>query len=302
MAYLTLDLGRGMARDFILQTRDAVTGEAYGPTPPAVPSPFNGSESLVGSLWRGDETSTVVTPSVSWSDVTIGTTLTSFVNSDTANLSLGTYRYQITATRGGRTFPVVECNLRLSATPGTQTIPMAFTVLDDLLRYAPWIEDLQAERQVTGFMEEQYRATEDLIQILVRLWKNSSGMSPTLGQSGWNAASLGYANDLPSKWLRDQITPAPVDGQHPANSGNPGIYSALIVRELTKEYCAKMAISYICAAQMGRTSERNFQGLASYFRRDADSLLKTYTAEIDLSIPQTGWASITVNCGGGSLR
>lgn len=295
MSNLTIEIGRGMARDVVLQARDG-NGNAFAPV--TNPTPFLITDTLTGKVWAGDQTVSLLSPVVSWSDVTIGTVLTSFANADTATLALGTYRYQITATRGAKTAPIIECRLRVTPTPGTQTTGKAYTVINDLLRYAPWIEDLQSDRQEAGFAEEQYRATEDLIQVLVRLWPGGGG-GLQLGQQGFNAASFG--GNIPSKYLRDLIAPVAVDGTHPANVGNANVYSGLIIREITKEYCAKKAISYVCAAQIGRTSERNFQALANFFRRDAEALLKTYVAEIDAGIPQTGYASITVNCGGGQL-
>lgn len=302
MNYTTVDIPRGTEADRIFQVRDP-SGSAFGPAlTPANVSPFTGSETLAASVWAGDETASLATPTATWDDATIGTILVSFAAADTSGLSLGTYQGQVTATSAGKTGRVLRFQVKLTPVPGTQTVALAFTVTDDLLRYANWIEDLQGERQVAGFAEEQARATEDLIQILVRLYKSGGSMAPTLGQPGWNATTLGYGSDLPSKWFRDQITPVAVDADHPANAGNPGIYSALIVRELTKEYCAKKAIAYICQGQLGRKSDRDYWALANYFTKDAESLLRTYMAEIDLAIPQTGWASITVNCGGGSLR
>ena len=295
----TIAIGRGDARDFVLQSRDA-QGDAFAPI--TNPTPFLIGDTLTCKVWAGDETAAILTPTVVWNDVTIGTVTLSFANVDTSTVALGTYRLRITATRGAKTAPIISVELTITATPGTQTVGLAYTVLDDLIDYADWLEDLQSDRDIAGFARQQYRATEDLIQILVTRWQPQS-LSLSLGQPGFNAVSLyGGGTTAQNKWLRDQITPAVVDGTHPANPGNARIYSALLIRPITLEYCAKKAISYICEKQIGRNADRDFQALGRFYRRDANEVLKSYVAEIDLSIPQTGYSSISINCGVMSLR
>lgn len=298
MNYETITVPRGLNAKRVLQVRDG-NGNAFDPV--TNPGPFNGSETLTFSIWAGDETAVLGTPSVAWLDYTIGTVTLTFATTDTTSLSLGTYQGLVTATSGSLVGEILRFQVAIQATPGTETIPLAYTTTDDLLRYAFWIEDLQTDRRTVGFGLEQARATEDLIQIIVRLWKATDWqMAP--GQPGFNSQSLGYTGDIPNLWLRQQITPVPVDSTHLANLYSPFVSTALLLHDNIKEYCAKKAISYICEGQIGRSSEQDYWKLARYFRSDADSLLKCIVAEIDLSVPQTGWASISVFCGGTNLR
>lgn len=294
----TLQIARGTAKDFDRQRLDR-NGNAYT----SANTPFLSTDTLATTLWAGDDTVSLATPATAWIDADVAAWRVSFAASDTSSLSAATYDFRTTATRGGKTVEVERGRLEVLWTAGTATQPLAFTTYEDLLKYLPWVGSLQAETDRAGFAEQQARATNWLVDLLVDLYKYQN-YGPTIGQPGYGPSTMfgGVGPWPPNKWFRDQITPVAVDGSHPANSGNANVSTCLIIREKTKEICAKMAISYVLEAQMGRNTNRDWWALARNFQRDAESLLGTYQAEIDLSTPPTGYASITVHCGSTNVR
>lgn len=305
----TIDLARGTAGDRLRGIQDR-NGDAFAPT--TNPSPFLSSDLIAATVWTGDDAAPLLTPTVAWVDATgVASYQLSFHSADTAAWPLATYRGQTTVTRANRTGVVDNWLLRLTASPGTTVAPLTFTTTDHLRQYAPWIENLQSEYSSAGFADEQLRATNWLIDVLCNLWRMPN-MAPTAGQPGFAAsASMGGGEFNSSNWLRSQLIPQVATGNlnpqsavPPTGScvGNQAIYTALLLRSWVVEACAKMAISYICAAQLGRGEKgETYWGLASKFQRDAENIAKCNRAEFDFSTPQTGYGQ-SINLGATSVR
>ncbi len=107
-----LELVRGRSRDFLLQVLDP-DGDVYAPV--TNPTPFLLSDTLAATVWAGDDTAAVVAPAAAWTDVTAATYTVTFDDADTTLVAPGDYRLQVTAARGGRTAPVGDCGLRVTA-------------------------------------------------------------------------------------------------------------------------------------------------------------------------------------------
>lgn len=307
---LTLDIEQGQDKDFLLQRKDS-SGMAYAST--TNPSPYLSTDTLSASLWPGGALAAIAAPSVTWVDAAGAATYKlTFAASDTASLSPGLYYWQVEVSRSGRTGTLGRGRLRIAGSPGSGSVPLAFSTRDDLMMYAPWLEDLQADSDELAFAAEQSRATSKLIDALVNLWRPNQ-WRPSLGQPGWNALNMSYgASAPPSWWLRQQLVPlVPNSGPNAAypdrisfaaNMVDSRVSTSLLLYPEVKEICARWAIAYACDAQLGRSGQESYRDFAREFRSDATSLFRTTRFQIDLSNPQTGWASFTIVGGGSSVR
>ncbi len=248
---------------------------------------FSGTETLAATVWAGDDQAALFAPTVSFINAAAGTMKLSVGAAQTANLAIGLYRVTVTVTSGGRAFDCFDGLLELDHTAGTATAPTVYCSLDDCLEWAPWLQDLQSElADVTGFAKQRGRARSWLDDMIVTRYKYLS-YAPSPGVPGFGSWLMqGWGRDpIPSKWLRDQL-----DANY------------LIVRDVIKEVTAKKAIAYVCAAQVGPKRDDNpYKDLARDFHWEADNLIKTVRAEIDLP-PQDGYADILVNLGATDLR
>ena len=304
----TLEIVQGTYKQFPRQRLDA-QGNQYSSL--NNPSPFLGSDTLSCEVWGGDDTVVLATPSVAWIDVTEVAFSLTCLNADTAALSPGTYPAQAFVTRGPYKHAIDEFALRITGAPGTAAAPLAFTTLDDVLKYLPMVEDIQASSSQTGFREEQALATERLIDALVMLYQPGS-YGLRIGDPGFNAMSMLGPNENPSRWLREQIVPLPPASTVPAwfpmrtntlpNLIKPTVSTALLLYNPVIEIVAKWAVVHVLKAQVSRSSEQDWWDLAGKFERDANALFRARKFEVDLATPQTGWAGITIHGGASSLR
>jgi hypothetical protein len=254
---------------------------------------FTGSEALTATIWAGDTTAGLQTPTAVWINAALGTIkLTINATVSAALTAPAWYRVKLTiAGAGNRTYDAFEGLLQLLAAPGATAAPTVYSTFDDLVFYAPWIETLEdLSVDESGLARERGRARSWLDDLIVQRWKATSP-TPQLGQPGWGAwmmSGAGMTDPLPSKWFRDQLG---------LNLGVGGT-TTLIVRDSTKEICSKKAIAYVCESQLAR--DEKYQKLACLFHRQAGNLAKNYRAELDLNA--TGYASIVVNLGATNLR
>lgn len=298
----TLELTKGRARDFDRQAPDA-QGNLYT----ADTSPFLGTDTLACTVWPGGSLASVATPSVAWIDADVGAFRISFVAATTSALDAGLYQYEVTITRSSVTATIDRGRVRLLAKAASDTNGLAFTTMADLRRYCPWIEDLQTDVNEYSFADEQIRATNDLIDRIVNLWKPGYDLTSTLTYgTSW------YTTDNPSRWLREQLIPLEVDAAVPASMDYRTIVSAnyidetlstaLLLYDEVKEIAAKTALSYIFDAQIGCDDRKSWPELAAKFRGQARALFLRKRFEIDLGDPQTGQAGIVIDGGNTSLR
>lgn len=117
---IVLQLVKGTSRDFTLQ---AVNLDGSPAT-----NIFLAIDVLSTSVWEGDTTVVLLSPTTTWVDAPNGIFQISFNNIDTSGTTpiAGVYRIQTTATRSGRSAVVLNAQLQLSAAPGT-------VVLSDLI-------------------------------------------------------------------------------------------------------------------------------------------------------------------------
>lgn len=304
----TLQIVKGRTKAFPRYVPQPVSGARYT----AETTPFTVGDTLSARIWPGGDLPVSFSPTVAWVDRDTASFLITVDNSDSATLEVGIYKGEVAVTRGSETGTIDRFDFEVLPAPGTGETDLAFTTLQDLLDYFPTLQTLQSSFGQAQFAREQRRATLHLIDILCERWQGFSA-PPQMGQPGFNAWSLGANAAGTSKWwLRQQLMPLTPDSTPPAdlpdrlttpaNIIDPTLSTALLLFPEVKEIVAKYAISYVLEAQITRGDDQDWWKLATRFKREASSLFAARTFGIDLSDPQTGYASLTITGGAASLR
>ena len=305
----TLQIVKGRTKSFPRYVPVPVTGERYT----ALTSPFDAAlDTLSARVWPGGDLPVAFAPTVAWTSADTASFVLTIDNSDSADLDVGIYKGEVAVTRSGETGTIDRFDLDVLPAPGTGTADLAFTTLADLLMYFPTLQALQSQYARAQFAAEQRRATLHLIDMLCPRWGGFTS-SPQIGQPGFNAWSLGASSGGTSKWwLRQQLMPLAPDSTPPAdlpdrlttpaNIFDATLSTALLLEPEVKEIAAKYAISYVLDAQITRGDDQDWLKQASRFRRAADAMFAGRRFGIDLSDPQTGYASLVIDGGATSLR
>lgn len=276
MAKGTLEIAAGTDDDYIvnLATDDGtpVTSYAADDTPIAV-------------VWSGSDTPILFSPTCTWIDPSQGTIRMSILGSDTANLPPGKYRLRVALeTTSGRIVVGAEYFLVLIASPGGSPILPSYCSHQDMLDYAPWLDELQDVGDETGFARQRHKARLWLDRVIIR-------HNPTAGY--WNdfatplfGSSLGRDRRYNRNWGQtDPVLQGWLDADY------------LRVTEQVVEITAKYALYLVCNAQVGPTGDRTaWQRMASEFYDDAQRIVKAFTAEL-YQTPTSTLAMKIIPCG-----
>lgn len=121
MSRLMLD--RGVDRDFDLRVHYGPDHLPYGEVD-TEPSPFFDTDTLVATVWLGDDAPAQVTPTAVWLDAAGSASYrVSFTETDTATLEPGVYAIRVTVTRGSLTASVHDGDLEIAPSPGPTITP-----------------------------------------------------------------------------------------------------------------------------------------------------------------------------------
>lgn len=80
---------------------------------------FLGSDILAAVVWQGDNQAVLLAPATTWLNAALAQFQVSFQNTDTASWSEGSYRLQVTASRGGRSASILDAGLEITGAPGS---------------------------------------------------------------------------------------------------------------------------------------------------------------------------------------
>ena len=258
----------------------------------AATTPFDGTETLACVVWAGDDTESLATPTVAWDDADTGTYQLTFADTDTTDMVAGVYAFRVTAAKGGRTGEIDRGEFRLLPIPGASVAAPAFCSRDDMLEYAPWLEDLQSDTDQSGFAEQRAKASRWLIDGITRLWmRQRPTMSDALN------ASVGSINGS-EQWIRDQLEPLEPDStppatnperdSAPANFYDDSVATALLLRPDVVEMVARKAVALVCERELDRSGREEFATKAARHHAMARNLFLAATFELDFDDPQTG--------------
>lgn len=239
---------------------------------------YTNAATLACSAGYGDTRAAAFAPSVAWDTPSAGTITLTISGSDTATVDPGLYRLYLSITSNGKTRKAQIAFVRLYAVPGATAASATYCSFDDMLRFAPWIIDLITADPAmqSDLAEQRARARSWLDDIIVN--RDRPNEWYRYGQTPFDASfsprwGYGrYGDVFPNTWLRGQL----------ANN-------RLIVRDMTREITARRAIAYLCESQLGsvalgHASEgTSYQDLANRYLAQAQSLVASYVAELDLT-------------------
>lgn len=113
MSILTLTVIQGTSRDFLL--------ESNNPDGSPASNTFLDTDTLSTTVWSGDGTVSLLSPTTVWTTANLGQFQITFNNADTASLTPDTYRILTTATRFGRSAAILDGRLQVLSSAGTAT-------------------------------------------------------------------------------------------------------------------------------------------------------------------------------------
>lgn len=291
---ISLEIYQGSGRDFIFQlagltaptdplTLDHDQTTLVSGTPLAAASGcFLATDILAASVWAGGNETSILAPICTWFSAPNAQFQIAFQNADSLGMSIGQYYLQAFATRAGpppRTTALLPrgTSLEVLAAPGLTFTPRpTYIVLQDVVKIAPWISDLQVPDYNTGFDDQLADAREWLDEMVLRNYRG--GNVSLLGYHGfaldaWYTGG-GRRTSLTNRWLFAEI-----QSNH------------LIVTPRVKQVCAYYALSRICETMI--TKSGSYIALSSRFRFEAESLLVSTTVEIDVNAD--GFGEVPVN-------
>ena len=181
------------------------------------PTQFLSSDTLTANLWTGQTQAPVFSPAVSWSSSACNAVAIAITAAEMTTLDYaGKYHMQVTVTRGGVVAVVIDCELKVYASPGSASqLVTPYCSLDDLLEHAPWIgmvQDDDADQE--AFYSQRLESKQWLDWLIVRAWRGTSaayfgdpGRSAQYWLGGWARRS-----PLPSQWLINQLSGGIVNG------------------------------------------------------------------------------------------
>ncbi len=265
-----LSLPSGRSGDFTLQAQNR------DGTYPAI---FTGAPAPTAAIWQGNAQSPLLTPAVAWrSNGSDAVVVVSFYDTDTAGWDLGSYELEVVTVLGGRTVRVAQASLEITESPGTGVARPNYCQYSDMLKWAPWIGDIQQPNQLQGFADQRADARTWFDNIVLRCYRGG----------GWgnyefhSAAAFAYAGGGPqrqigkSHWLSDQLA---------ANK-------LMVLPEVTNVN-AWYAIFLACNGAVARGD--TFVKHAARFFAMADNGIKSMTAQIDVS--GTGYYAVAIPLG-----
>jgi len=275
---LTLEINQGASRDFPLQVSN----------PDGTPATqFLNTDTLLTNVWQGTNETALDNPTTTWlnSNAPAGQILISFQNTDSAALAIGQYYIQSYATRTGtpaRTaalLPKGSSLTVLAAAGAVFTARPTYITIQSVRNIAPWIDDLIVPDNDTGFDNQLADARSWLDEIILRNYR------------GGNVSLLGYHGFALDAWY--------TGGGRRTSLTNRWLFAALksnqlLVTQRIIDIQAYYALSRICESMITKAGQ--YVSLAARFRFEAEMLLSSTTAEIDVN--GDGFGEVPVNLSG----
>jgi hypothetical protein len=238
------------------------------------------NDTLAAVIWAGDDGSILASPTVDWTtDGSDGKLTLMLAGSDTSSLDPGTYRLRITInTEDGRSIVAYDGHLDVESSPGTADPLTTYGTYEDMLRYAPWLQQMQHPEEQAGFMEARHEARGWLERIILARYHPETYPGRHVN---W---TVDLYRDGPSATLRGYLE----DDQ-------------LVVTEHVREIVAKRAIGTVLFSAVGPDSKdlSTYQQLGARFLAEADSLVSSLIAEVEDDL---GNVILRVNCSRVSYR
>lgn len=278
----------GLNRDLRIGTSAAWQLQVLNPDDSVPTGQFLSSDVLTAAVWQGAATAPVISkaaPDVTWISATGGQFVINFYPADTASLAAGVYYVEATATRGSQSADLLPggTTLTLTATPGNAAPRPTYIDATDLRRLAGWIDDIQAPGSETGFLEQCADSRAWLDENILRNY--GGGYVSLLGEHGTALAAWATGgarrSSIRNPWILQLLARGPA-----AAARNGG----LIVTRRTRDLCAYDALHRITGAMILKGSQ--YAALAAKCRQQADQLLISYTAELNVDGTVDTWGNL----------
>lgn len=237
-----LEVFRGASADWTFEAR--LRGDS------GAPEGFAATDPLVAKLWPGDARPPLAAPSAAWTDAPAGRFAVSLSDAQTAALAPGAYRVIVTASRAGKTIPLVVFAVEILESPGDASAPAVYCSAEDLEDQLGWVgQILDLKTDSTGFARQRRLAREWLDGLILRAYSGARADDHLTG------ALLGSAGPLlPDPWLSGLLESGALVLTGPAGRG--------LVRA-----CAAYSLWLICNAQAPGSDQ--MRRAAAGFRREA---------------------------------
>ena len=242
---------------------------------------FDGSEPIQCVLWAGDDRAQATTLPCSWLDAASGTVKVQFPAATMAGLDVGWYQALVERTDLSQS--LVAFRVQVEPGPGTSGKPSSYHTYADLTAELPWVGKLADYLQdQSGFAEvageaRQWIDAAILRSVPARDWRR---FGPGLG--------LGFgAGGRCSSWGSGSGGDQPV-----GLSEDPDVAAALAAGQLmtataTGRRFVRASVYYtlskILRRSIGYKAANDLIEMAAQYRRDADALLASCVAEIDVN-------------------
>jgi hypothetical protein len=255
-------IAKGSTKSFPMQ----VTGPDGSPS-----VDFAATDSLVVTLWPGDDRSALITPTAEW-DPVLGPPdyLIYFAPPDTASLEPGTYRIRATATRGADSPEILRDTIEVLAIPAAAIAAPVYCTFSDMKRHCSWVgQYLDTDEDQFGFAEQRAMARDWMDNLILRAVPVAGGLNLVSRQNYWtwtsNAGSGYYGTGL----AVDQVIKGYLDAGALVLAGPNG---SKVVRA-----CACYALALVFGAQPDASARKD----AGRYMAMAQSEASTLIAELD---------------------
>ena len=238
---------------------------------------FTGSETFSATLWAGDDRTAAATLTAVWDDdladnpegVAKPRIKLTVATSAIDELTPGRYYVQVIINPGTDDVPVLEDGsfLELTAAPGSGTAADTYCTLDDVRRFAPWIDQAAAKHGSVqlDLAEVRARARTILDDRIVSAY--------VAGVRGGTITRGIYETYLTVDDTSTEIR-AWLDSDKLMVSGGRG--------EIVKEITARLTIAMVCEPLLGGPDDKmTYQKMGAFNRRLAEQLITSYRAELD---------------------
>lgn len=274
---MEITVTKGTSRDCLLQAKNPDGTDAI--------NVFLDNDPLVSRVWRGEDQSVLVVLSTVWynpangnADASAGIFKIVINDTDTSTLEVGQYRIQTTTTRFGRTAVLMDAFFGVTSAPGSSTLRPVYASFSEMIRTAPWIQNLQTETDLEGFATERANAREWLDNIIVHNYRGASvGRFETHSMAAFTFGFSGQRRtSILSQWLKDLLA-GDMTLSGGVYQGPPG--GALLITAQTKRIVTYRSIAEVAMGMLGKGGDYAAWGVQ--FRNAANSECLSYTAELD---------------------
>jgi hypothetical protein len=257
------------------------------PTGDSLAGDFTGSETFEAELWAGEDR-TAIALTASWAtpgepNVPLGNPTT--VDSPVVKLTVlaatvagleGVHDWRVTIPATDTV--VASGRITLVAAPGSATAPATYCTLREMKDLCPIIESLSGFADSAGFADARGMARVDFDHILQRTYR---------GPDRNDESSLDHLLDGGTRW-----------GEHDATLQTWLDAGRLVLTtpagKRIRRWNALMACYHVLRRELGERGDE-YRSRAMAFKREADAMIGTLTAEIDTTTTPDGVGDLVIS-------